>query len=69
MKKRIFYVINLDRGRILVLSVLVTGFMLISFATGYRFGTATEPKRDLGARDEVFMDPAKQGLDRSIAPA
>ncbi len=66
MKKRVFYVINLDRSRILVLSVLVTGFMLIAFATGYRFGSSSEPRRDLGAQ-EVFMDPARQGLDRSIA--
>ncbi|MCE9598490.1 MAG: SPOR domain-containing protein [Spirochaetia bacterium] len=68
MKKRVFYVINLDRGRILMMSVLIVGFLLISFATGYRFGlggTADQPAgRD--SHSDAFMDPARQGLDRSL---
>ena len=38
MKKRTFYIINLDRNRILILGVLFVGFILIAFATGFRFG-------------------------------
>lgn len=38
MKKRTFYIINLDRGRITTLAILLIGFILVSFATGYRFG-------------------------------
>lgn len=71
MKKRVFYVINLDRNRILVLGVLITGFLLISFATGYRFGTSPGiENRDLGAQmqaqEEALMDPSRQGLERSL---
>lgn len=71
MKKRVFYVVNLDRSRILVLGVLITGFLLISFATGYRFGNTGSgiENRDLGAmqaQEEALMDPSRQGLDRSL---
>jgi len=71
VKKRVFYVINLDRSRIIVLGVLITGFLLISFATGYRFGTNPGiESRDLGAQmqaqEEALMDPSRQGLERSL---
>jgi cell division protein FtsN len=71
VKKRVFYVINLDKSRILVLGVLITGFLLISFATGYRFGSTGSPidNRDLGAmqaQEEALMDPSRQGLERSL---
>lgn len=68
MKKRVFYVINLDRGRILMVSVLIVGFLLISFATGYRFGTSGSPEIPVNrdTHNEAFMDPARQGLDRSL---
>lgn len=38
MKKRIFYVVNLDRGRILTISFIFTGFLIIAFVAGYRLG-------------------------------
>ena len=38
MKKRTFYIVNLDRNRIMVLSIVFIGFILIAFATGFRFG-------------------------------
>lgn len=43
MKKRTFYVINLDRNRILMLAVVMVGFVLIAFATGMRYGRAGTP--------------------------
>lgn len=38
MKKRIFYIINLDNRRIAFLSVILTGILAIAYATGYRMG-------------------------------
>lgn len=38
MKKRIFYVINLDRSRILTLAAFFSGFLLLSFITGFYLG-------------------------------
>ncbi len=43
MRTRVFYVINLDKSRILYLTVIFTGLLLIAFATGYRMGTASAP--------------------------
>jgi len=33
-----FYVVNLDKGRISILAVVFAGFILVAFATGYRIG-------------------------------
>ena len=41
MKKRVFYVINLDRSRILTLAALLSGFLVISFLVGYEIGNST----------------------------
>lgn len=38
MKKRTFYIINLDRGRILFLSTILSGVLLLTFASGFRLG-------------------------------
>jgi len=38
VKKRIFYVINLDRGRILTLSMLFGAFICVSFISGFQIG-------------------------------
>lgn len=40
MKKRVFYVINLDRGRIWILTTLLVSTLLFAFATGFRVGAA-----------------------------
>ena len=40
MKKRIFYVINLDRGRLWILAILLVSTLLFAFATGFRVGQA-----------------------------
>ena len=41
MKKRVFYVINLDRTRIMMLLGLFSGFILLAFVTGYTVATRT----------------------------
>ncbi len=45
MKKRTFYVVNLDKSRILVIGLLFLGFVLTAYATGYRVGQ--KPVADL----------------------
>ncbi|MBI39302.1 MAG: hypothetical protein CMF59_06860 [Leptospiraceae bacterium] len=42
MKRRVFYVVNLDRGRILALVLFVAGTLVLSFSTGYRFANTSE---------------------------
>ncbi len=42
MKKRIFYIINLDNRRIAVLGIVFTGLLAVAFATGYRLGRSDE---------------------------
>ena len=39
MKKRIFYVINLDRSRIITISLLFGAFICASFISGFHMGT------------------------------
>jgi len=43
VKKRTFYIINLDRSRIITLAILFVGFILAAFATGYRSGKKKVP--------------------------
>ena len=43
MKQRTFYVVNLDRGRIMMLLVVLIGFVLIAFASGLRYGRSALP--------------------------
>ena len=40
MKKRVFYVINLDRGRIITISFLFGAFICVSFISGFHLGTS-----------------------------
>ncbi|HBS03678.1 MAG TPA: hypothetical protein DEA96_01855, partial [Leptospiraceae bacterium] len=42
MKRRVFYVVNLDKGRILALGLFILGTLVLSFSTGYRFGNTSE---------------------------
>jgi cell division septation protein DedD len=44
MRTRVFYVINLDKNRILSISVIFTGIILTAFATGYRIGISSQPQ-------------------------
>lgn len=37
MSRRVFYIVHLDKGRILALSVLGAGLILTAFAAGFRF--------------------------------
>ncbi len=43
MKRRTFYIINLDRNRIFILTVLFVGLICVAYATGFRFGRAQGP--------------------------
>lgn len=43
MKKRVFYVVNLDRSRIWILALLLVSTLLFAFATGFRVGQAQTP--------------------------
>ena len=56
MKKRTFYVINLDRNRILILSLLMVGFLLVTFATGLRLGKDKQQSRSLAVLDRPIPD-------------
>ena len=50
MKQRTFYVVNLDRSRIMMLLLVLVGFVLISFASGIRYGRMSEtPSMNVGA--------------------
>src|SRR5262249_19471554 len=51
VRKRTFYIVNLDRNRILALGVLFVGFVLTASATGWRIGRTGEnkPVADLSA--------------------
>ncbi len=43
MKQRTFYVVNLDRSRIAMMAMVLLGFVLIAFATGFRYGRGAQP--------------------------
>lgn len=49
MKKRMFYIVSLDTQRLLILSILLGGFLLLAFTTGYRMGR-TEPPSPITER-------------------
>lgn len=62
MKKRVFYVINLDRGRIWILATLLVSTLLFSFATGFRVGGSQSPALSGGpARQSQQMELAELG--------
>ena len=42
MKRRVFYVVNLDKGRLLALGLFILGALVLSFSTGYRFANTSE---------------------------
>ncbi|MCB1138491.1 MAG: SPOR domain-containing protein [Leptospiraceae bacterium] len=56
MKRRVFYVVNLDRARILALGIFAVGAFTLAFATGYRFGNTpdrlSENERPAGLSDD-----------------
>ncbi|MCR9145187.1 MAG: SPOR domain-containing protein [bacterium] len=61
MKKRVFYVINLDRGRIWVLATLLVSTLLFAFATGFRVGTSRSGDADL------LSNSNRSGVDMELA--
>ena len=64
MKKRVFYVINLDRSRIWVLATLLVSILLFAFATGFRVGAARSsgpagsPELSAGALEQLQQSEA-----------
>ncbi len=65
MKTKIFYVIHLDRGRILLLCILFGGFLMLSFALGQRF----ETKRDKNSSELFPLLSAKGSYKTPKQPA
>ncbi len=65
MKKRTFYIINLDRNRILVLSVLFIGFILVAYATGLRIGRSADwiNQERSGASTRQIPEDGQLGLE------
>lgn len=75
MKKRTFYVVNLDKSRILVIGLLFLGFILTAYATGYRVGQKpvadldkprdTQPLSLPDSGDSIYskQDDSRQKLD------
>jgi cell division septation protein DedD len=68
MRTRVFYVINLDKNRILSISVIFTGLILTAFATGYRMGIASQPQESITDSVTSDMSPDNAALSRNTGP-
>lgn len=53
MKRRVFYVVNLDKSRMTAISIFAVGTLLLAFATGYRMGNSPEPSHSEHATNEA----------------
>ena len=63
MKKRIFYVINLDRGRIMTLLILFGAFISISFISGFHMGKTSSGMPLYSADGEVsYLNEKNYGI-------
>lgn len=67
MKRRTFYIVNLDRTRITALTILLTGFILVSFATGFRFGRSDIPENNhivQNVSNTSYSEPTEEKNER-----
>lgn len=64
MKRRTFYIINLDRNRLFIMTVLFVGLLAAAYATGFRLGRAQGPGVGVEALSYQDLmgtpDPARQ---------
>lgn len=77
MKRRTFYVVNLDRGRIFTLCVLTISFLVVAYATGYRMGrkhpeppdyAQLQPQSDPLRSSVLMQDELRTDVDPSVPP-
>ncbi|MCB1167935.1 MAG: SPOR domain-containing protein [Leptospiraceae bacterium] len=66
MKKRVFYVVNLDKNRLLALSIFVGGTLVMAFATGYRFGRTDENLGPQQAQQSAFDNASQTPTTSSV---
>ncbi len=60
MKKRIFYVINLDKERIMILFFLGSSLLATSFAIGYRMGRNQNQLSSLVSQQSISSNPLSE---------
>lgn len=62
MSRRVFYIVHLDKGRILALSVIGAGLILSAFAAGFRFAGSHPRPADAAMSAEIGRDATRSLL-------
>lgn len=69
MSRRVFYIVHLDKGRILALSVVGAGLILTAFAAGFRFANGRSQPVAENAAAEIGRDATRSLLASRPTPA
>lgn len=70
MKRRTFYIINLDRNRLFILTVLFVGLLAAAYATGFRLGRTQGPSAGVEALSyqDLMGLPDEENAAGGLAP-